>query len=143
MDFVALLSFRPSVGVAERDGALMRRAAWKYLQGVKAIAEYWPASASVQVVSIFSADTFEALLELELEWSDVFEIAIYPAVGAEEGLRMGPDVFARLSRTQQAAGGDVSGGRDRRICPLNNVLAPRFGEFTARAAEAEATVCIQ
>jgi Domain of unknown function (DUF3303) len=100
VDFVALLSFRPSVPTAERDGALARRATWKYPQGVDVIAEYWPASASVQVVSIFSADNFEALLELELEWNDVFEIAIYPAVAAEEGLRMGPDVFARLSRTQ-------------------------------------------
>ncbi len=100
MDFVALLSFRPSVPTAERDGALMRRAAWKYPQGVQVIAEYWPASASVQVVSIFSTDAFEDLLELELEWNDVFEIAIYPAVAAEEGMRMGPDVFGRLARMQ-------------------------------------------
>jgi hypothetical protein len=100
VDFVALLSFRPSVPTADRDRALMRRAAWKYPQGVQVIAEYWPASASVQVVSIFSTDTFEDLLELELEWNDVFEIAIYPAVAAEEGMRMGPDVFSRLARMQ-------------------------------------------
>ncbi|HEX5190411.1 MAG TPA: DUF3303 family protein [Streptosporangiaceae bacterium] len=103
MDFVALLSFRPSVQAAERDAALARRAAWKYPPGVQVIGEYWPASASVQVISIFSTDSFEALLELELEWNDVFEIAIYPAVEAEEGLRMGPDVFARLSRTQPSS----------------------------------------
>ena len=101
VDFVALLSFRPSVPAAERDGALMRRATWKYPSGVQVIAEYWPSSASVQVVSIFSAESSEALLELELEWSDVFDIAIYPAVSAEDGLRMGPDVFSRLARLQQ------------------------------------------
>ena len=101
MDFVALLSFRPTVPAAERDGALMRRSTWKYPASVRVIAEYWPSSASVQVVSIFSADSYEALLELELEWSDVFDIAIYPAVSAEEGLRMGPDVFGRLARLQQ------------------------------------------
>jgi Protein of unknown function (DUF3303) len=101
VDFVALLSFRPTVPAAERDGALMRRSTWQYPPGVQVIAEYWPSSASVQVVSIFSADSSEALLELELEWSDVFDIAIYPAVSAEEGLRMGPDVFGRLARLQQ------------------------------------------
>jgi hypothetical protein len=101
VDFVALLSFRPTVPAAERDGALMRRSTWKYPPGVQVIAEYWPSSASVQVVSIFSADSSEALLELELEWGDVFDIAIYPAVSAEEGLRIGPDVFGRLARLQQ------------------------------------------
>lgn len=101
VDFVALLSFRPTVPAAERDGALMRRSTWKYPPGVQVVAEYWPSSASVQVVSIFSADSSEALLELELEWSDVFDIAIYPAVSAEDGLRMGPDVFGRLARLQQ------------------------------------------
>jgi hypothetical protein len=101
VDFVALLSFRPSVPAADRDGALMRRATWNYPAGIRLIAEYWPAAASVQVVSIFSADNFEAVLELELEWNDVFDIAIHPAVSADEGLRMGPEVFGRLSRMQQ------------------------------------------
>ncbi|MDR2986628.1 MAG: DUF3303 family protein [Nocardiopsaceae bacterium] len=101
VDFVALLSFRSTVPVAERDEALVRRSTWKYPPGVQMIAEYWPSSASVQVVSIFSADSSESLLELELEWGDVFDIAIYPAVSAEDGLRMGPDVIGRLSRLQQ------------------------------------------
>jgi hypothetical protein len=68
---------------------------------VQVIAEYWPSSASVQVVSIFSADSSEAMLELELEWGDVFDIAIYPAISAQDGLRIGPDVIGRLARLQQ------------------------------------------
>ena len=44
MEFVALLKFRPSVPAAERDAALMRRAAWQYPDGLKVIAEYWPLS---------------------------------------------------------------------------------------------------
>jgi len=101
MDYVALLRFRASVPAAERDGALMRRAAWKYPDGVRVIAEYWPTAAAVQVVTIFSADSFDSLMELELEWSDVFDIDIHPAVSADEGLRIGPEVFGRLSRMQQ------------------------------------------
>jgi len=68
---------------------------------IKLIAEYWPLSSAVQVVSIMSADSIEKIMELFFEWNDVFDIDIYPAVSAEEGLRIGPEVFARLPRMQQ------------------------------------------
>ena len=103
MDYVAILKFRSSVPAAERDGALMRRAAWQYPKGIRVIAEYWPIASAVQVVSIFSADTFEPVLELELEWSDVFDIDVHPAVTADEGLRIGSEVIGRLPRMQQQA----------------------------------------
>jgi Protein of unknown function (DUF3303) len=103
MDYVALLRFRNSVPAAERDGALMRRAAWKYPEGVRLIAEYWPFTSALTVVTIFSADSPGQLLELELEWSDVFDIDIYPAVSADEGLRVGPEVFGQLPRMQQSS----------------------------------------
>ena len=100
MDYVALLKFRSTVPAAERDGALMRRASWQYPKGIQVIAEYWPLSSAVTVVSIFSADSFESVMEVELEWSDVFDIDVHPAVGADEGLRIGADVVGRLARLQ-------------------------------------------
>jgi hypothetical protein len=100
VDYVGLLKFRSSVPAAERDGALMRRASWQYPKGIRMIAEYWPMSSAVQVVTIFAADSFEAVLELELEWSDVFDIDIHPAVAADEGLRLGGEVVGRLPRLQ-------------------------------------------
>ena len=100
MDYVALLTFRSSVTAAERDGALIRRAGWKYPDGIRLIAEYWPAAAAVQVVSIFSADSFAAVMEVELEWSDVFDIDIHPAISGEEGLQVGAEVMGRLTRMQ-------------------------------------------
>ena len=102
MEYVALLKFRPSVSAADRDAALMRRAAWQYPEGVKAIAEYWPLAADFQVITVFAADSFAPIMEVEFEWNDVFDISIYPAVSADEGLRIGPDVFGRLPRMQQA-----------------------------------------
>jgi len=101
MDFVALLRFRESVSGADRDAALVRRTAWQYPEGIHAIAEYWPSSDAVQVVLIFSTDDAEAVLQLSFEWSDVFDIDIHPAVSAEDGLRLGPDVFTKLTRLQQ------------------------------------------
>jgi hypothetical protein len=103
VEFVALSRFRPSLPAADRDAALMRRASWQYPDGIKVIAEYWPMAADYQVVSIFSAERFDAIMEVAFQWNDVFDIAVYPAVSADEGLRIGPEVFGRLPRMQQPA----------------------------------------
>jgi Domain of unknown function (DUF3303) len=100
MDYVGRLTFRSSVGSAERDAALMRRAAWNYPSGIRVVAEYWPMAADLQVVTIFSADDIAAVWELVSEWEDVFDIDISPAISAEDGLKVGPEVFGRLSRLQ-------------------------------------------
>ena len=101
MDYVARLTFRPSVSGADRDAALMRRTTWDYPAGVNVIAEYWPIADDLQVVAIFSADDIAAIWELTAEWQDVFDIDVSPAVSAADGLRIGPDVFGRLPRMQQ------------------------------------------
>ena len=102
MEFVALLKFRPSVPAAERDAALMRRAGWQYPDGLKVISEYWPLSGEYQVVTVFSTETIAPIMEVEFEWDDVFDMTVTPAVSADEGLRIGPEVFGRIPRMQQA-----------------------------------------
>jgi hypothetical protein len=103
MEYVALLRFRDGVTAAERDKALMRRAEYQYPQGIRSIAEYWPMSAEYQVISVFSAENVSAIMELELEWNDVFDISVSPAVSADEGLRIGTELFGRLPRMRQPA----------------------------------------
>jgi Protein of unknown function (DUF3303) len=103
MDFVAHMKFRPSLSAAEVDGAMIRRASYEYPEGVKLIAEYWPISSASQVVAIWSADSIDRILEMALEWDDVFEIDVHPAISAEDGLRAGPEIFARLPRLRQPA----------------------------------------
>src|SRR3978361_2373450 len=98
MEYVALMRFRPQVSAEERDRALMRRAAWVYPEGIRPIAEYRPVADQVQVVTIFAAETFAPVMEVECEWNGVFDVSIFPAVSAEEGLRIGPGGFGRLSR---------------------------------------------
>jgi hypothetical protein len=100
MDYVARLTFRASVSGAERDAALLRRAGWEFPAGIRVIAEYWPLAADLQVVAVFSSDDIAAVWELVAEWDDVFDIDVSPAVSAEDGLRIGPDVFGRLKRLQ-------------------------------------------
>jgi hypothetical protein len=103
MDYVALLTMRSSVPGPDRDAALMRRATWQYPAGIELIAEYWPLADGPQVVTIFRTDDAAALMELEFEWNDVFDIDVHPAVSADDGLRLGPDIFARLQRMQPPA----------------------------------------
>jgi hypothetical protein len=57
-------------------------------------------ASDVTVVSIFNTDDMAAIMEFELEWSNVFDISITPAVPANEGLRIGGDVMGRLRRLQ-------------------------------------------
>ncbi|MGY1602390.1 DUF3303 domain-containing protein [Geodermatophilus sp. SYSU D00815] len=101
MEYVALLRFRPEVSAAERDRALVRRASWRYPDGIRPIAEYWPSFDQCQVVSVFAANTYAPVMELQLEWSDVFDISISPAISAEEGLQVGAEVLGRLPRMRQ------------------------------------------
>jgi hypothetical protein len=101
VDYVAFLKFRPTLAAAERDAALMRRASWQYPTGMRVIAEYWPSAADTQVVSIFSADEYGPVMELLLEWGDVFEIAVHPAVSAEDGLKIGAEAAAKVPRMAQ------------------------------------------
>jgi hypothetical protein len=102
MEFVAHMKFRPSLSATEMDGALIRRASYQYPDGIKLIAEYWAMSSAGQIVAIWSADSMEKILEMALEWQDVFEIDVHPAISAEEGLRVGPGIFGRLPRMGQA-----------------------------------------
>jgi hypothetical protein len=101
VDYVAFLKFRPSLSAAERDGALMRRASWEYPAGMRVIAEYWPSAADIQVVSIFSVEEYGPVMELLLEWGDVFEMAIHPAVSAQDGLQIGAEAAGKVPRMAQ------------------------------------------
>lgn len=95
MLFVMTLKWQPGLTRDQRDGALMRRSQWQYPPSVKVHGEYWPSSENVAVVSIFETDDHGALMEFGFTWGDVFQIDVTPAVTAEEGLRLGPEVLAR------------------------------------------------
>jgi hypothetical protein len=95
MDYVMLLSWKQGMTRDQRDGALMHRAGWTYPEGVDVIAEYWPMAEDPAVVSIFRANDFGALMELNLTWGDTFDISVFPAISAEDGLKLGPEVLGR------------------------------------------------
>jgi hypothetical protein len=100
MDYVGRLRFRDASTIEERDAALARRAGWDYPAGVRPIAEYWPMASDVQVVTIFGSDDIAAVWQLVAEWEDVFDVDVSPAISAEDGLKIGMDVFGKLTRLQ-------------------------------------------
>jgi hypothetical protein len=95
MDYVMLLRWKQGLTRDQRDGALMHRAGWNYPAGVQVVAEYWPAAEDPAVVSIFRTADFAALMEIELTWGDTFDVTTFPAVSAEDGLKIGPEVMGR------------------------------------------------
>jgi hypothetical protein len=95
MDYVMLLSWKQGLTRDQRDAALINRAGWKYPSGVQVVAEYWPAAEDPAVVSIFRTEDFGSLMEIEVTWGDAFDIVVYPAISAEEGLEIGPQVMGR------------------------------------------------
>jgi hypothetical protein len=95
MDYVMLLRWKQGLTRDQRDAALMHRAGWKYPADTEVIAEYWPAAEDPAVVSIFRAETFAPIMELEFTWGDTFDITVIPAISAEEGLGIGAEVMGR------------------------------------------------
>ena len=95
MIYVWLASWQSGLTREQRDGALARRAEWQFPDGLDVLGEYWPATGDPAVVAIFETDAFPAIMELDLEWGDVFDIVCVPACTPEQGLQWGAEILAR------------------------------------------------
>ena len=95
MIFVWQASWKPGLSREQMDGALMRRAAWSFPEGISVQGEYWLGSSEPVVLAILEADSYEPLFEMNLTWQDVFTIACAPACTPEDGLVWGPAALER------------------------------------------------
>ena len=84
MLFVELLKAHPRKA-QERS---QRRVEWEPPEGIKVKGEYWLQTADPHVVSVFEANHISELWAMFTPWDDFFDISIYPAVSADEGLDM-------------------------------------------------------
>ena len=83
----------------KRMECIARRTEYAYPEGRTPIAEYWPAGVGSDmpaVVSIFEADDFAPFFELEMMWSEYFEMKFFPIVPAEHGLKFLKEAMAEL-----------------------------------------------
>ena len=85
MLFVALMKARPGT----QKERIARRMAWQPPDvGVEVGEEYWLQTPDPACVAIFKAVRIEQIWKLFLGWDDLFEISIYPATTAQEGLEL-------------------------------------------------------
>ncbi len=85
MLFVALLTLRP--GTTFQEGGA-RRLQWQYPEGVNVLGEYWLETDSPRVVSIMEAEGMAPFGAIRMDWGDMFEIDVFPAATAEQGMQM-------------------------------------------------------
>ncbi len=85
MLFVALLKARP--GTLQARTA--RRLEWQPPDvGAEAVAEYWLQTPDPAAIAVFKADHISQIWAVFTGWDDFFDISIYPAISAEEGLEL-------------------------------------------------------
>jgi hypothetical protein len=86
MLFVALMKARP----ATMQARVARRIAWQHpsMPGLEAVGEYWLQTSDPACVAVLKADHIGQLWAAFDGWDDFFDISIYPAVSAEEGLEL-------------------------------------------------------
>jgi hypothetical protein len=91
MLFVSLM--KPVAGTTDeqRTG---RRLDWTYPEGMRPVGEYWLLSPDPTVVLISEADNVEVMMSASFQWSDLFEITVFPAVTAEAGIAHAREAFA-------------------------------------------------
>jgi hypothetical protein len=85
MLFVALAKVRAGTQ-AER---IQRRITYRFPEGFRIEGEYWLPTPDPKVVLIFESDDALAVHAALSAWDDVFDISVFPAVRAEEGLQAG------------------------------------------------------
>jgi hypothetical protein len=85
MLFVILLSARPRTTLQE-GGA--RRLQWQYPEGLNVVGEYWPETEHPRVIAVVEAESTAPFAAVRMDWGDLFEIEVFPAVSAEQGMEM-------------------------------------------------------
>jgi hypothetical protein len=85
MLFVTLLSTR--AGFTFQEG-VAKRLQWKYPEGAEVLAEYWLETEAPRVVAVIEAESMEPFGQIRMDWSEMFEIEVFPVVTAEQGLEM-------------------------------------------------------
>jgi len=70
---------------------------WKWPEGIKYVAEYWLQHNKPSVVCVVEADSIGPIMAAVAAWDDLFEISVFPAVNAEEGLKLAAQMMPKGS----------------------------------------------
>jgi hypothetical protein len=76
---------------------IARRVSWEYPAGMRMIAEYWPMSTEIAVIAVAEADNVASIMSAIVDWDDVFDLTVTPAMTAEQGLELARQMQASSS----------------------------------------------
>jgi len=82
MLFVALMRLREG----KMQSAIEQRMQWEFPEGVKRVGEYWLTTNDPKCISIYEADSYEPILQMNTAWDDAFDAQTFSAVTAEQGM---------------------------------------------------------
>ena len=97
MLFAALLKAK---GATPRE-RMARRLQWQHPEGIRPVAEYWLLSSEVTVVTIVEADSVQPIMAVTVQWADVFDITVVPAMTGDEGLQWAQQMTQQQGQQQQ------------------------------------------
>ena len=92
MLFVSLFSLKPGASPAQ---SLPRRMEWKPPEGVKQVAEYWLQHNNPRIIAVFEADNIAPIMAVNMQWADLYDITVVPAVTGEEGLKLAKQMMPK------------------------------------------------
>ncbi|GEO17897.1 DUF3303 domain-containing protein [Microvirga aerophila] len=94
MLFVVIAKAKAGSSGRER---VARRVSWEYPAGMRMVAEYWPMSTAAAVIAIAEADSVASIMKAVVDWDDVFDLTVMPAMTAEQGLELAKQMQAGSS----------------------------------------------
>jgi hypothetical protein len=65
-----------------------RRLEWSYPEGTHVVAEYWLETLDPAAFVVFETDSIQHIWAVIASWADLVDVAVYPAIRAEEGLEL-------------------------------------------------------
>ena len=85
MLFVALLKNRQAGTFQE---GVARRMQWDYPERANVLAEYWLETEVPRVIAVMEAESMDVFGQIRMDWGDMFEIEVFPALTGEPGMEM-------------------------------------------------------
>ena len=75
-----------------KAGTSKERIGWRlncdYPEGMNPVGEYWLQTPKPSCISVVETDSVATMMQAIADWDDVFEISMFPAVMAEEGMEL-------------------------------------------------------
>ncbi|MGO4525158.1 DUF3303 domain-containing protein [Microvirga sp. 2MCAF35] len=76
---------------------ITRRMSWGYPMAMRMIAEYWPMPTEIAVFAIEEFDNVASLMAAIVDWDDVVDLTVMPAMTAKQGLELARQMPASSS----------------------------------------------